>query len=155
MMDDSMTRRLEDATASERRSRTGYIKRSEMCSDRPQSPCLSSGRRYLGRMPGSDFQSLCRGRASLSEGATTFGTPGYRDGDFQSLSSPHRFIPYDLIGTSSYDTVNWKMVVVPSWMVMVVFTAFAVEIGNPLTFGVSVNLSHFTFAFFVRQFFVC
>ena len=33
-----MTRRLEDATASERRSRTGYIKRSEMCSDAPNPP---------------------------------------------------------------------------------------------------------------------
>ena len=33
-----MIRRLEDATASERRSRTGYIERSEMCSDAPNPP---------------------------------------------------------------------------------------------------------------------
>ena len=49
------------------------------------------------------------------------------------VSTYERFIVQLPIGRSSYDTVNWKMV-------MVLMIGFAFEIGNPLTFGVSAKI---------------
>ena len=121
MIDDSMTRRLEDATASERRSRTGYIERSEMCSDAPNPPVsrleddtsdacqVATSSRFVEGEPLYPRVPL-RSAPPVKEVATS--------SRFHRLivSSSHRFIVYDPIGRSSYDTVNWKMVVVPFWM---------------------------------------